>query len=111
MQEAKSQGKIAQVFATALEASGVEQGDATAALSELLASKDAAEIQKAKKAAFLAASVMQKHAVPKLESAQLPVVQDSGFAVTLKCFSGPVYPAAWLQGTEHGCCLRGWQGG
>lgn len=76
IQEAKPQGKIAEVFASALKASGEEQGDATAALSELLASKDAAEIQKAKKAAFLAASVMQKHAVPKLESAQLPVTEN-----------------------------------
>ena len=88
IQEAKPQGKIAEVFASALEASGVEQGDATAALSELLASKDAAEIQKAKKAAFLAASVMQKHAVPKLESAQLHMFQTNGCASSLKCMGG-----------------------
>ena len=88
IQEAKPQGKIAEVFASALEASGVEQGDATAALSELLASKDTAEIQKAKKAAFLAASVMQKHAVPKLESAQLHMFQTNVFASSLKCMGG-----------------------
>ena len=71
MQESKPQGKLSEVWAPALEASGVAQADVSAALSEVLASKDAADIQKAKKAAFLAASVMQKRAVPELESEPL----------------------------------------
>ena len=68
MQENKPQGKLSEVWASSLDASGVAQADVSAALSELLASKDAADIQKAKKAAFLGASVMQKRAVPELES-------------------------------------------
>lgn len=67
-QENKPQGKLSEVWASALDASGAAQADISAALSELLASKDAADIHKAKKAAFLGASVMQKRAVPELES-------------------------------------------
>lgn len=48
------------------------QVDAAAGFSELLASKDAAAITKAKKAAFLAASAMKNFAVPELESARPP---------------------------------------
>ena len=68
MQESKPQGKLSEIWAPALDASGVAQADVSAALSELLASKDPADIHKAKKAAFLSASVMQKRAVPELES-------------------------------------------
>ena len=68
MQESKPVGKLSELWASTLEGSSMGQADVSTALSELLASKDAADIQKAKKAAFLAASVMQKHAVPKLES-------------------------------------------
>ncbi|CAL5222238.1 g4572 [Coccomyxa viridis] len=66
--ESKPQGKLSEVWAPALDASGVAQADVSAALSELLASKDPADIHKAKKAAFLSASVMQKRAVPELET-------------------------------------------
>ena len=79
MQESKPQGKLSEVWAPALEASGVAQADVSAALSEVLASKDAADIQKAKKAAFLAASVMQKRAVPELESKLFTCAVHSGY--------------------------------
>ena len=68
LQEANLPGKLSGLWTAAVESSGLEQADVSGALSELLASKDAADVQKAKKAAFLAASVMQKHAVPRLES-------------------------------------------
>ncbi len=75
MQESKPQGKLSEIWAPALDASGVAQADVSAALSELLASKDPADIHKAKKAAFLSASVMQKRAVPELESKLLHFVR------------------------------------
>ena len=68
LQEASQPGKLSGLWSAAVQSSGLEQADVSGALSELLASKDAADVQKAKKAAFLAASVMQKHAVPRLES-------------------------------------------
>ena len=68
LQEANQPGKLSGLWSAAVQSSGLEQADVSGALSELLASKDAADVQKAKKAAFLAASVMQKHAVPRLES-------------------------------------------
>ena len=68
LQEANQPGKLSGLWSAAVASSGLEQADVSGALSELLASKDAADVQKAKKAAFLAASVMQKHAVPRLES-------------------------------------------
>ena len=71
LQEANLRGKLSGLWTAAVASSGLEQADVSGALSTLLASKDAADVQKAKKAAFLAASVMQKHAVPRLESERL----------------------------------------
>lgn len=68
MQEGKQPGKVSELWTSSVGSSGVEEADVSAALSELLATKDTADIQKAKKAAFLASSVMHKLAVPKLES-------------------------------------------
>ncbi|CAK0786832.1 hypothetical protein CVIRNUC_010046 [Coccomyxa viridis] len=66
--EANQPGKLSGLWTAAMGSSGLAQADVSGALSELLASKDAADVQKAKKAAFLAASIMQKHAVPRLET-------------------------------------------
>ena len=52
-----------------MEGVAVKQVDVVAAFSELLATKDASDIQKAKKAAFLAASAMKTFAVQELERA------------------------------------------
>ncbi len=53
-----------------LEEAGLQEVDVGAAFSELLASKGAQEVTKAKKAAYLAASAMKNFAVPELESAR-----------------------------------------
>lgn len=56
-----------ELWSKAVEGAAVKQVDVAAALSELLATKDAGDIQKAKKAAFLAASAMKTFAVQELE--------------------------------------------
>ena len=45
--------------------------DISSAVSELLACKDPEEIKKAKRAAYLAATALQKYAVPQFESEAL----------------------------------------
>ncbi|CAL8465250.1 g4785 [Coccomyxa elongata] len=65
--ESKQEGKLAELWSKAVEGAAVKQVDVAAALSELLATKDAGDIQKAKKAAFLAASAMKTFAVQELE--------------------------------------------
>ena len=106
LQESKPQGKLSEVWAPALEASGVAQADVSAALSELLAPKDAADIQKAKKAAFLAASVMQKRAVPELESrlAQAPAIHGEQSSPWCPWFSCLVSNGRQACG-QSGCLL------
>lgn len=74
-QDTKHEGKLAELWSLALKDAALKQTDVAAALSELLATKDAADIQKAKKAAFLAANVMKSFAVQELERAPLTRLQ------------------------------------
>jgi hypothetical protein len=67
----KPEGKLGELWMSSLQAAELKHADVSAAFSELLASKDAADQMKAKKAAYLASSAMKNFAVPELESARL----------------------------------------
>jgi anthranilate phosphoribosyltransferase len=69
LQEPKHDGKLADLWVSALEGAALKQTEMAGAFSELLASKDTADVQKIKKAAFLAASAMKNFAVEELERA------------------------------------------
>ena len=62
------QGPFTEMFTKALAAANLTAVDMTSAVSDLLACKDPEEIKKAKKAAYLAATALQKYAVPQFES-------------------------------------------
>lgn len=63
------------MFTKALAAANLTTVDISPALSDLLACKDPEEIKKAKRAAYLAATALQKYAVPQFESEPLPHVE------------------------------------
>ena len=63
----KLDGKLASVWASALQDSGLTTVDATSAFMEVMWVKDTAEVTNCKRAAFLAARVMKDFVVPKLE--------------------------------------------
>ncbi|KAK9903552.1 hypothetical protein WJX75_008667 [Coccomyxa subellipsoidea] len=67
IKEPKHDGKLADLWVSALEGAALKQTEMAGAFSELLASKDTADVQKIKKAAFLAASAMKNFAVEELE--------------------------------------------
>ena len=102
LQEANQPGKLSGLWTAAMGSSGLAQADVSGALSELLASKDAADVQKAKKAAFLAASVMQKHAVPRLES------ERSACPAALGCFPTDARGMLMKAPHEHFGMQRSW---
>ena len=56
------------MFVKALGAANLETADVSGGVSDLLACKDQEEIKKAKRAAYLAATALQKYAVPQFES-------------------------------------------
>ena len=61
-------GDFADMFLQVQSSANLDLVDISGGLSDLLACKDPEEIKKAKKAAFLAASALQKWAVPQFES-------------------------------------------
>uniref|UniRef100_A0ACD5VI28 Uncharacterized protein n=1 Tax=Avena sativa TaxID=4498 RepID=A0ACD5VI28_AVESA len=63
----KPEGKVLEAWSEKLHGSRLKLFDVSSGISELLAVKDAAEIIYVKKAAHLAASVMRKYVVPKVE--------------------------------------------
>lgn len=61
-------GDFADMFLQVQSSANLNLVDISGGVSDLLACKDPEEIKKAKKAAFLAASALQKWAVPEFES-------------------------------------------
>ncbi|VFQ79002.1 unnamed protein product [Cuscuta campestris] len=61
------EGKLLEMWADKLTNSGLQLGDITHGISDILAIKDPMEIQNARKAAYLTASRMKYCVVPKLE--------------------------------------------
>lgn len=61
-------GDFAKMFLQVQSSADLNLVDISGGVSDLLACKDPEEIKKAKKAAFLAASALQKYAVPQFES-------------------------------------------
>ena len=66
----KWEGKLAELWAERLSESALPTADIAPGLGEVFAAKDAAEVTCVKKAAFLAASAMQKFFVQELERAR-----------------------------------------
>ena len=66
----KWEGKLAELWAEELSGSSLPTTDIAPGLGEVFAAKDAAEVTYVKKAAFLAASAMQKFFVQELERAR-----------------------------------------
>lgn len=61
------EGKLLEMWVEKLKNSEMKLSDITNGLSDLFAKKDSEELVNVKKAAFLTASVMKSHVVPKLE--------------------------------------------
>ena len=63
----KPEGKLTDLWSSALEKSGLSTIDVGNALADLLSVKDDNEVTNVKKAAFMTASVMKTFTVPRLE--------------------------------------------
>ena len=63
----KPEGKLTDMWSSALEKSGLSTIDVGNALADLLSVKDDNEVTNVKKAAFMTASVMKTSTVPRLE--------------------------------------------
>nr|GEU86794.1 FACT complex subunit SPT16-like [Tanacetum cinerariifolium] len=61
------EGKLLESWMDKLKSSGIKLADVTNGLADLFALKEAGELQNVKKAAYLTASAMKVHVVPKLE--------------------------------------------
>ncbi len=77
VQEQNPLGKVAGLWMKLLEDAALQQTDVAAGFSELLAVKDAVDVQKVKKAAFLAASAMKNFSVGELERAAPPLASKT----------------------------------
>lgn len=74
----KPTGKVADAWAAALEARGMQAVDIASGIAEALAVKDAAEIMHIKKAALLAAKTAKVSLTPKIEGEPAAATRSAG---------------------------------
>jgi len=81
----KPEGKLTDLWSSALEKSGLSTIDVGNALADLLSVKDDNEVTNVKKAAFMTASVMKTSTVPRLEGLYKHRTQPPELKAALDC--------------------------